>query len=240
MLDRGLRVEVLDREQARQLEPGLTERMVGANFYPDDHQVDPVQLARALAAAVARLGGRFRAGLSVTGIELDGGRVRGVRTDDGVVGADAVVIAGGAWSTGIAGLPPLRTRVKPMAGQILQFETRPPLFRHVVYGYSGYLVPRADGRVIMGSTLEDRGFDKAVTAQGLQRITAMALEMVPALANSRLIDNAPLLGAGPAEGLYFATGHYRNGILLTPITGEVIRDLVLGRTPAVDIAEFRP
>ena len=110
------------------------------------------------------------------------------------------MIAGGAWSTGIAGLPPLRTRVKPMAGQILQFETRPPLFRHVVYGYSGYLVPRADGRVIMGSTLEDRGFDKAVTAQGLQRITAMALEMVPALANSRRSTTRRCSAPGPPRG----------------------------------------
>ena len=138
-----------------------------------------------------------------------------------------------------------------MAGQIVQLETRPPLFRRVVYGYSGYLVPRADGRIVMGSTLEDRGFDKAVTAEGLHRITGMAMEMVPGLAGARMIDcwaglrpaaedNAPLLGAGPYEGLYFAAGHYRNGILLTPITGEVICDLVLGREPAVDVSSFAP
>ncbi|HEY5720605.1 MAG TPA: FAD-dependent oxidoreductase, partial [Gammaproteobacteria bacterium] len=251
MLERGLRVEVLDREQARELEPALTERMVGANFYPDDHQVDPVQLARALAAAVARLGGTFRSGVTVTGLARDGGRVVGVETTDGVLHADHVVIAGGAWSTGLAGLPPVRTRIRPMAGQIVQVEHRPPLLRRIVYGYSGYIVPRADGRVVMGSTLEDRGFDKAVTTAGLHRITGMALELVPGLANARMtdcwaglrpasLDHAPLLGAGPYDGLYFAAGHYRNGILLTPITGEVIRDLVLGRAPAVDIAPFAP
>jgi glycine oxidase len=251
MLQRGLRVELLDREQARELEPALTERMVGANYYPDDHQVDPVQLARALAAAVARLGGEFRSGVTVTGLARAGDRVVGVETGAGVIHADAVVVAGGAWSTAIAGLPPVRSRIKPMAGQIVKVELRPPLLRHVVYGYSGYIVPRADGRVLMGSTLEDRGFDKAVTTAGLHRITGMALELVPELAAARLTgswaglrpaseDNAPLLGAGPYAGLFFASGHYRNGILLTPITGEVIRDLVLGRTPAVDIAPFAP
>jgi glycine oxidase len=251
MLERGLRVELLDREQARELEPALTARMVGANYYPDDHQVDPVQLARALASAVARLGGTFRAGATVTGLALAGDRVVGVETAHGVLHADRVVIAGGAWSTGIAGLPKVRSPIKPMAGQIVQLETRPPLLRHIVYGYRGYIVPRADGRVVMGSTLEDRGFDKAVTAEGLQRITGMALELVPDLAGARMtdcwaglrpasLDNAPLLGAGPYQGLYFATGHYRNGILLTPITGEVIRDLVLGKTPTVDITPFQP
>jgi len=251
MMQRGLRVEILDREQAREIEPALTERMIGANYYPDDHQVDPVQLARALASAVARLGGEFRSGVTVTGLARSGERVIGVESHDGVIHADHIVIAGGAWSTGIAGLPPVRTRIKPMAGQIVQVEHRPPLLRHIVYGYSGYIVPRADGRVVMGSTLEDRGFDKAVTTEGLHRICGMAMDMVPGLSSARMTDswaglrpapedNTPLLGAGPAEGLYFATGHYRNGILLTPITGEVIRDLIVGREPTVDIAPFAP
>ncbi len=251
MLQRGLRVEVLDREEAHELEPALTNHMVGANYYPDDHQVDPRQLARALAAAVARLGGEFRSGLRVTGLAHAVDRVVGVETDEGVIHADRVLIAGGAWSTGIAGLPPLRTRIKPMAGQIVQVEMRPPLLRRVVYGYSGYIVPRADGRVLMGSTLEDRGFDKAVTVEGLHRITGMAREMVPGLGDARMtecwaglrpaaVDNQPLLGAGPWEGLYFAAGHYRNGILLTPITGDVIGALMNGREPPVDVTEFSP
>jgi len=251
MMERGLRVELLDREQARALEPALTERMVGANYYPDDHQVDPVQLSRALASAVARLGGTFRSGVTVTGLARSGERVIGVETTEDVIHADRVVIAGGAWSTGLAGLPAVRSRIKPMAGQIVQVEHRPPLLRHIIYGYSGYIVPRADGRVVMGSTLEDRGFDKAVTTEGLHRITGMAMEMVPGLAAARMTDcwaglrpasedNAPLLGAGPYEGLYFAAGHYRNGILLTPITGEVIRDLIVGREPAVDVTPFAP
>ncbi|MBF0310837.1 MAG: glycine oxidase ThiO [Magnetococcales bacterium] len=251
MLDRGLRVEVLDDIRARELEPSLTRRLVGANFYPDDHQVDPVRLAQALASTVARLGGRFLAGEQVVGLVLEADRVVGVRTVAGLHRAEAVVVAGGAWSSGMADLPPLRTAIKPMAGQILLGEARPPLMRRVVYGLKGYIVPRADGRILMGSTLEDRGFDKAVTIGGLQRISTMATELVPGLAAVRLaqtwsglrpatLDNLPLLGAGPLPGLFFAAGHFRNGILLTPVTGQVIADLVQGRQPAWDIRPFAP
>jgi glycine oxidase len=252
MLERGLRVEVLDREEAKKIEPALTDQMVGANYYPDDHQIDPIRFSRALAAGVARMGGQFQSGVRVTGLAVEGGEVVGVKTESGTLPCDRVVIAGGAWSTHIAGLQGVRTRIKPMAGQIVQVETRPPLFRHVVYGFKGYIVPRADGRVLMGSTLEDRGFDKAVTLAGINRVTGMAMEMVPALAQGRLTDSwaglrpapedgKPLLGAAKdIKGLFFATGHYRNGILMTPITAEVICDLMLEREPKVDISSFCP
>ncbi|MEG3639934.1 glycine oxidase ThiO [Magnetococcus sp. PR-3] len=251
MMDRDLRVEILDRDDARKLEPALSDQIIGANYYPDDHQVEPVALSRSLAAAVSRLGGTFRSGVQVTGLQLQGERVVGVCAADEVIHGDHVIIAGGAWSSLIKGLPPLRTHVKPMSGQILQVEMRPPSFRHVVYGYKGYIVPRADGRVVMGSTLEDRGFDKAVTTEGLQRITNMALEMVPGLSQARMTDawaglrpatgdGQPLLGQGPWQGLYFATGHYRNGILMTPITAEVTTQLIMGEKPPWDLAPFSP
>ncbi|MBF0152888.1 MAG: glycine oxidase ThiO [Magnetococcales bacterium] len=249
MLDQGLRVELLDRAEACALEPALTPHLIGANYYPDDHQVDPVALSRALAAAVARLGGEFRGGVHVRGVEREGDRVVAILGETERIPATQVVVAGGAWSTHLGGLPPLRTTVKPMAGQIVQVETRPPLFRHVVYGYKGYIVPRADGRILMGSTLEDRGFDKAVTLAGMQRIASMAMEMVPSLGNARILDSwsglrpatgdgLPLLGVGPVQGLYYATGHYRNGILLTPITAEVITTLVAGGKPALELSPF--
>jgi glycine oxidase len=252
MLDRGLRVEVLDREQAKKIEPALTDHMVGANYYPDDHQIDPIRLARALAAGVATLGGIFKSGVVVSGLAVEDGTVIGVETDSGMMPCDRVVIAGGAWSSNLTGLKEVRTKIKPMAGQIIQAETRPPLFRHVVYGFKGYIVPRADGRVLMGSTLEDRGYDKAVTLAGINRITSMATQMVPNLAQARLSktwsglrpapeDGKLLLGAAKElKNLFFATGHYRNGILLTPITAEVICDLMLGREPKVDISSFCP
>ena len=251
MLDQGLRVELLDREQARHLEPALTPHLVGANYYPDDHQVDPVALSRAQAAAASRVGCRFKSGVQVTGLIVAGERVNGVTTDNGPLAADGVIIAGGAWSTRLHALPPLRTQAMPMAGQIVQLETRPPFFRHILYGVTGYVVPRADGRVLLGSTLEDRGFDKAVTAGGIHRITGMGLDMVPELTSARLMnswaglrpatkDGLPLLGAGPLKGLFFATGHFRNGILLTPITAHIIRNLVMGRPPPLNIQPFAP
>ncbi|MBF0627789.1 MAG: glycine oxidase ThiO [Magnetococcales bacterium] len=252
MLARGLRVELLDREEARRLEPALTERLVGASYFPDDHQVDPVALAAALASAAARMGAVFRSGVQVKEILVRDGRVQGVLTDGGPLHAEWVVVAGGAWSSGIAGLPALRTTIKPVAGQILQLESRPPRFRHVVYGFKGYVVPRADGRVVMGSTLEDRGFDKAVTLAGLHRVAAMAMEMLPGLAETRFTgswsglrpataDGLPLLGlCASVAGLVIAAGHYRNGILLTPITAEVVRDGMTGKPPAVPVDDFAP
>ncbi|MBF0461950.1 MAG: glycine oxidase ThiO [Magnetococcales bacterium] len=251
MLERGLRVEVLDREEARRLEPALTPTMVGANYYPDDHQVDPERLSRALATAVGRLGGQFLNGVQVLGLAVEGERVVGIDTDSGRLSAGAVLIAGGAWSTRLQGLPKLRTTLKPVAGQIVQLETRPAFFRHVVYGFQGYIVPRTDGRILLGSTLEDRGFDKAVTCAGLHQITGMAMGLVPDLKQARLQqtwsglrpatgDNLPLLGAGPLAGLFFATGHYRNGILLTPITADMVGSLILGQQPQVDIGLFAP
>jgi glycine oxidase len=251
MLERGLRVEILDRPQVLQLEPELNPRLVGANYYPDDHQVDPVALSRSLAAAVARLGGRFQSGTSVNEVITDGSRIVGVRTPSGVMAADHVVMAAGAWSSSIAGLPVLRTTVRPMAGQIVHLETRPPRLRHIVYGCQGYIVPRADGRILLGSTLENRGFDKAVTLEGVNRIARMGLDMVPTLGNGRWVeawsglrpataDGLPLLGRSPVAGLYFATGHFRNGILLTPITAEVITALVQGKPSPVYITPFMP
>ncbi|MGN7612621.1 glycine oxidase ThiO [Magnetococcales bacterium HHB-1] len=251
MMERGLRVEVLDREEAQKEEPYLSVHVIGANFYPDDHQVNSEWLARALAATASKLGAIFHNGRRVTGIQSHQGRVTGVKTETGVLEADHVVIAGGAWSTRIHGLPPLRTRVKPMAGQILQWETRPPLLSRIVYGYSGYIVPRADGIVITGSTLDDRGFDKTVTAGGIHKITQMAMRMTPELTRAHFRqcwaglrpapeDGLPLLGESQIKGLHFATGHYRNGILLTPITAEVICDSIMGKTPAVDITAFKP
>ncbi|MBF0610574.1 MAG: glycine oxidase ThiO [Magnetococcales bacterium] len=251
MMERGLRVEILDRSDARALEPALAEHILGANYYPDDHQVDPDKLGRGLTAAVASLGGSFLSGRTVTGLLSQGEHVSGVATAEGPLYAGAVVMAAGAWTTRLASLPSLRTTIKPMAGQIVQVESRPAFFRHVVYGYKGYIVPRRDGRVLLGSTLEDRGFDKAVTAEGLHRITGMGMSLVPGLAHCRFVtawsglrpataDGLPMLGGGPLTGLYFASGHYRNGILLAPVTAEVITDLVVDGHTRHSVAAFSP
>ena len=132
---------------------------------------------------------------------------------------------------------------------MLQLQTRVPLLRRILASARGYLVPRADGRIIAGSTLEFAGFDKQVTAEGLNKILSVALQLCPALANAGVSDcwagfrpytddHLPLIGPGPLPGMLLATGHFRNGILLAPVTGELISQVVLGQRTSVDLRPF--
>jgi len=176
----------------------------------------------------------------VVGVDVDGEALR----------ADAVVVAAGSWSGLVQGVPLDPRVVRPLRGQMLQLQTRLPLMRHILVSPEGYLVPRADGRVIAGSTMEFAGFDKQVTAEGLARILALALRLCPALGAAAVDshwagfrpyteDHLPLLGPGPLPGLFLATGHFRNGILLTPITARLVAQCVLGERPSVDLTPFR-
>jgi glycine oxidase len=141
--------------------------------------------------------------------------------------------------------------VEPVRGQIIAFDVAPPLLRHVIASPRGYLVPRADGRLLAGSTSERAGFDKSVTAGGMRYVLEVALEMVPALADHRVADawaglrpatpdGLPFIGPGALPGLFHACGLFRNGILLGPLVGELVADLVLGRQPAIDLGPFAP
>ena len=147
------------------------------------------------------------------------------------------------------GLPP--GAVRPVRGQIAVLDTRPPLLSRVVFSGHGYVVPRADGRILCGSTMEEVGFEKAVTAGGLRQVLDIAIGISPALARAPVVetwsnfrpaspDGEPILGEGTVAGLLYATGHTRNGILLTPVTADAIAALVLGRPPPVDLAPFSP
>lgn len=248
----GLRAELLDGAGARALEPTVSDRAVAGAHFPDDHQVDNRVLVRALTMAAARAGVRFRSGV-VRGVIEKAGRAVGVDVEGDSLEADAVVVAAGSWSGLVPGAGVSPSQVKPARGQMLQLQLRVPLFRSILSSERGYLVPRRDGRVVAGSTLEFRGFDKAVTAEGLRRILEMALELCPALAEAPVEshwaglrpwtgDHAPLLGPSTLPGLYVATGHFRNGILLAPVTARVLADLLLGRpTPAgLDLRPFVP
>lgn len=245
----GLRVELLDGAQARALEPELSERVVAAAHFPDDHQVDNRQLVRALSMAAARAGATFRTGY-VRGVLREGERAVGVDLDGEPLRAGAVVVAAGSWSGLVQGASLDPRLVRPARGQMVQLMTRLPLLRHVVFGPQGYLVPRTDGRVLCGSTMEFVGFEKQVTAEGLARILGMALALVPALGRAPVdstwaglrpwtADGLPILGRGPLEGLFVATGHFRNGILLTPVTARIVTQLVLGEDPQVDLKPYR-
>jgi len=225
----ALRVERLLPSAARRLEPALTPTLRAAFHAPDDHAVDPRRLTAALAVAAARAGVEYRVGQEVTtvlpgeGVEMEGRQT---------VRAERIVVASGAWSGSIPGIPAVP--VRPVKGQTLRLRPRPgepPLLTRPVRYEGGYLVPREDGSVILGATVEEQGFDTSLTAGGLYELLRDASELVPGVLELELTetlaglrpgtpDNAPLLGE--LDGVVFATGHHRNGVLLTPVTAELV------------------
>lgn len=235
----GLRAELLRGHEARSLEPEIAEDVRAAAYYPDDAQVDPPLLLRALVRAASHAGVTFRSGTTVARLLVEDGACRGVCLDDGDLTADAVVLAAGSWSSLVGGVPDVARSVKPVRGQMVLLEQRPPRAKVIVFGASTYVVPRGDGRVLCGSTMEDVGFRKEVTAGGVHAILHAALEIMPALASAQLSstwtnfrpqtgEDRPLIGASPMPGLFLATGHHRNGILLAKVTGDGVAHAVCG------------
>jgi glycine oxidase len=259
-----LPLEWISAAETRRREPHLAGKLAGAVFSPQDHQVDNRKLALALAAAARAAGVAINEHTPVAAISSQGRRVDGVVLADGRKhAADAVVLAAGAWSRGIASsipglapqsLPPVR----PIKGQMLALRMDPaaPLVNHVIWGPGIYLVPRRDGRLIVGATVEEKGFDATLTAGGLLTLLEAAWRAVPAIEELPIDemwvghrpgsrDDAPILGPGPLDGLIYATGHHRNGILLAPVTADAIARLVLDGTldPAIrpfGIERFTP
>jgi glycine oxidase len=246
----GLCVERLSAEDARRLEPAVSPAVRMALRFPGDHQVDNRALSNALWTAAERAGAELVLGRDVVTILRDRDRATGVEMADGTrIPAGTVVVAGGCWAGEIGGLPrPLP--VEPVHGQLLALETHPPIFRHVVDSPRCYLVPRASGRVIAGATAERVGYAKAVTPRGLRRLMDGAVEIAPALDDAPLVetwsglrpgthDGLPILGRDPdVPNLLYATGHFRNGILLTPLTGDVIGGMLLGESSPVDLSPY--
>ncbi len=244
----GLPAEILDDVAVRRLEPGISPGARGGLFFPDEASVDPRPLARALYLAAHGAGARFLTG-QVRRIVHEGSTVVGVEQEAGRIEAEVVVLAAGAWSGLVEGSLLPRGAVRPVRGQIAVLDTRPRLLSRVIFSDKGYVVPRADGRLLCGSTMEEVGFEKAVTAAGLHGVLGMALQIAPGLAHAEVVetwsnfrpaspDGWPVLGAARAAGLFYATGHTRNGILLVPITADAVAAGVLGTAPPVDLAPF--
>lgn len=247
-------VEHLDAAAVRSLEPAITPEVVSALLVPAEAQVEPPLLVRALALAAERGGAEFSTGVAVRELSIVRERAQGVVLADGTtLRADHVVVAAGAWTALVPGLGALAGAVTPVRGQLVHADSRRPLLSRMVFGAGGYVVPRADGRVVCGGTMEHAGFSSEITLGGMRSVLTSALRAVPALESARMTaqavsfrpasrDERPLIGpAGPA-GLWLATGHFRNGILLAPATAELIVDQLLGRAPsiAVDAAAFDP
>jgi glycine oxidase len=244
----GLEVEWLPASRCRRLEPGLSPRIAGGILAPQDGSADPRATVAALAAVVEELA----LGTEVEAIEHDGGRVTGVRTRGGVIECGQVVVAAGAWSAALA--PGEGPPVRPVKGQILELRAReamPDPLERVVRTPRCYLVARGDGRVILGATVEEQGFDTAVTADGVYRLLEAAWEVLPEVGELELVaaraglrpgtpDNTPLVGPGELEGLIWATGHWRNGVLLAPLTGEAVAGLLAGESLPEELAPIAP
>jgi glycine oxidase len=246
--DCGIQLEWRSGVDARRLEPHLRPGLAAAVLSPNDHQVDSRRLVLALKRALLAAGGVLREHAEVRALDVEGGRAGGVIIGDERCVADVVVLAGGAWSAGLEGLPAAaRPPVRPVKGQMLALRMEPeqPLLRHVLWGPKGYLVPKADGRLIVGGTVEERGFDPDLTAGGVLALLEAAWRALPSIEELPIDelwtgfrptsrDDAPILGPTPVEGLFVATGHHRNGILLTPLTALAVSDAILsGRVPEV-------
>lgn len=252
----GLGAEWLSPSAARRLEGGLAPRIAGTIHAPQDGQADPLAVMRALAAAFVAAGGELLCGVDVSGLELGIGRVTGVRTTSGdTLRAGAVVLASGAWSAeGALAADCAPPPVRPVKGQLLELRVRrghrPPADR-VIRSPRCYIVTRPDGRVVLGATQEEQGFDTAVTADGVYRLLEAAWEVLPEVGELELVaaraglrpgtpDNSPAVGPGELTGVVWATGHHRNGVMLAPTTGRAVAQLLRDGTLPESFEPFRP
>ena len=245
-----VRIELPAGDRIPALEPALAVREAGVLF-PDVGQVRNPRLVRALRRSLEVRGIPVREHRTVEGIAVEDGRVRGVVTAEGVLPARAVVVAGGAWSAGLLAQTGIRLPVEPVRGQMILYRAEPGMLRHIVLHRGRYLIPRRDGRILFGSTLERVGFDKSTTAEARTSLCTDAESLLPALAGCRIEHHwaglrpgspagVPFIGEHPGiRQLFVNTGHFRNGVVLAPASVQLLTELVLGHTPSLDPAPYR-
>jgi glycine oxidase len=246
----GLKAEPLRAEDARELEPALSPEIEAAALRPDEASVDNRLLTQALLAAAKRSGVEIFAGRGVEAICREGNRCTGLKLSGETVSAKWTVIAAGSFSSQIEGVKAYAP-VRPAKGQIVALRADGLQVERVLWSEKIYLVPRNDGRIVAGATVEHVGYDKTVTAAGLAKVLAAAIELAPALADARIEeswaglrpdspDHLPILGPTDLNGLLIATGHFRSGILLAPITAKLIREWITKQQVSVDWERFSP
>ncbi len=248
---RGIAAEWFERAGALELEPALGPACAGAALVSRSGQVDNRRLGRALRTGCEVLGVRIDVGIEALALETDGARACGVRTKNGTIAASVVVNAAGAWGGALAGVPPWAViPVVPVKGQMFALAAPAGLISHVLRVPGAYFVPRPDGRLLVGATIENAGFDLRVTAGGIRALLDPALDALPILRDAAIHetwaglrpgspDGMPFVGETGLEGYLVAAGHDRNGILLTPLTARLIAGLILGRSDEA-LALFSP
>jgi len=244
----GLPVERVKADELRREEPAVDGPVREAFWYPEAIQVDVRRFVEGYEGLARARGARIRTGVSAKRFLIEGGRAAGVETSAGAVFADGVVDCAGSWAGFDAALP-FTVPVVPARGQILQLATEGPLIRRVVHSPRGYLVQRSATELIAGTTVEYAGFDSRVTEEGTRSIREAAREIssrawaLPTAARWAGLrpdtpDHLPVLGRTPVEGLFLASGHFRNGVILAPVTGQVIADLALKGESPFDLSAF--
>ena len=240
----------LDKVAIQCYQPGLGKDIVGGWWYPEDGQVDNRALLKSLLSAARALGVDLKEGVAVEAIQVQGGKVSCVRTAQGKFHGAKYVLATGSWSNQLLPLP-----VRPVKGQMLSLrmpnlEHQPLPLGRVIFAGQTYLVPRRDGRLLVGATSEEVGWTPYNTPSGINSLLQRAINLYPELGNGRIEefwwgfrpgtpDELPILGTGPWENLILGTGHYRNGILLAPITASLLTDLILQNKSDPLLAHFR-
>jgi glycine oxidase len=250
-MDAGFSVPWLDAVRARDAEPALSQDIRGAAYYEGEHQVSAPLLTQAALRAAADLGATLRMGLNVEGLLVSGSTVQGVRAAGEQLRAGEVVVAAGAWSGAFADLgPPLP--VRPVRGQLVALRTQGTGLRHMIYSSGGYLNSKSDGLTLVGSTQEEVGFDPRSTADGVAKLLQSVARLTPALSAATFShalvglrpgspDGLPLIGRLPGwSGISVASGHFRNGILLAPITAILITDVLRHGRPRRSLEPFDP
>jgi glycine oxidase len=245
-------VRWLDAAEVLRLEPKVSPKTVAAMLTPSAQYADPLRLTQAIGDAAGRLGVTIREDSPVTRFLRRGDRIAGLRTPGGVVEAETVLLAGGPWTMALAKRLGANIPVRPVRGQMLSLDGPPGGLSHMVWGSHAYLVPREDGQTYVGATVEEAGYRKQTTAAGLRGLRAGASAVVPALAGARerrswaglrpgTPDDMPIMGRLPGwSNAWVSTGHFRNGILLAPISGQLMaRSIIAGRPDAL-LSELSP
>jgi glycine oxidase len=243
-------LEWVEQAELREIEPALTRDVLGGAYSDGDADLNPGLWTNALGTAAEKLGADIRRRTEITSFGARGSHVHGVRTGTGDIGADAVVLAAGPWTGRLSIGVGTSFRTPPMRGQMIAYRSN--LLRHALWGERGYLVPKPRGFLWAGATVEDTGFRKRTTERGLAGLRAMAYGYVPALRRAEVAsawaglrpgspDGLPVIGRVPGkDNAYVATGHFRNGILLAPITGALVADLALDGRVDERLVPFGP